>query len=401
MTHHLLYADGTFYTPQGCIQNEDDLRKQIYETLRPHIGSGLRARVENILETMRMECREEAPELSCTRIHVANGLVDLDKGFIPSMTLCRHRLPVRYNPDPPPPIRWYQFVDELLEPMDVLTLQEFMGYCLIPTTIGQKMLMIIGSGGEGKSRIGTVMRDLLGDQMCTGSIYKVETNRFARADLENRLVMVDDDLKLEALNQTNNIKSIITAELPMDLERKGIQSYQRRLYCRFLCFGNGSIQALHDRSYGFFRRQIILTAKPRPPERVDDPFLSTKLSQEAEGIFRWALDGLARLRSQNFQFTVSSAAVENLRSSIVSGNSAVEFMESVGYFRMDPEGSISFRALYNLYRAWCDDNSFSPISAKSFGVYLMERQEALGITYSRMIPEGGKLVRGYCGIRAQ
>ena len=57
------------------------------------------------------------------------------------------------------------------------------------------------------------MRRLLGSNMNTGSIAKVETQKFARADLEHILVMVDDDMKLEALPQTNNIKAIITAEI--------------------------------------------------------------------------------------------------------------------------------------------------------------------------------------------
>ena len=74
------------------------------------------------------------------------------------------------------------------------------------------MLLLIGKGGEGKSRIGIVLRALLGSNMNTGSIAKVETSPFARADLEHELVMLDDDMKLEALPQTNNIKAIITAD---------------------------------------------------------------------------------------------------------------------------------------------------------------------------------------------
>ena len=54
---------------------------------------------------------------------------------------------------------------------------------------------------------------------------------------------------------------------------------------RFLCFGNGALNALHDKSDGFFRRQIMLTAKGRPAGRADDPFLVDKLLQEKEGIF--------------------------------------------------------------------------------------------------------------------
>ena len=59
----------------------------------------------------------------------------------------------------------------------------------------------------------------------------------------------------------------------MDMERKGVQSYQSQLYVRFLCFGNGALTALHDKSDGFFRRQIVLTTKDRPAGRADDPFL--------------------------------------------------------------------------------------------------------------------------------
>ena len=105
------------------------------------------------------------------------------------------------------------------------------------------------------------MRALFGNSMVNGNLTKVETNRFARADLEHALLMVDDDMKTEGLPQTNYLKSIITAELPMDLEKKSQQSYQGELHCRFLGFGNGSLKALYDRSDGFFRRQIILTTR--------------------------------------------------------------------------------------------------------------------------------------------
>ncbi|WP_341479554.1 DUF5906 domain-containing protein [Clostridium cadaveris] len=54
------------------------------------------------------------------------------------------------------------------------------------------------------------MRKILGTNMNVSNIQKVEHNRFARADLEYRLFMVDDDMKLEALKDTNYIKTIVT-----------------------------------------------------------------------------------------------------------------------------------------------------------------------------------------------
>ena len=195
---------------------------------------------------------------------------------------CRNRLTVAYNPDAPTPEKWLDFLRQLLEEEDIPTLQEYLGYCLLPVTKAQKMMMIIGRGGEGKSRIGIVMNTLLGKAMNTTSIQKVENDKFARADQGNKLLMVDDDMDMNALKKTNYIKSIVTSEGKMDVEKKHAQSFQDQLYVRFLCFGNGVLTALHDRSDGFFRRQIILTTKDKPADRVDDPYLVEKLVQEKE-----------------------------------------------------------------------------------------------------------------------
>ena len=68
------------------------------------------------------------------------------------------------------------------------------------------MMLIIGKGGEGKSRIGLVLRELFGNNMYSCSLQKIEVDKFARANLEYMLITVDDDMKLEALPQTNHIK---------------------------------------------------------------------------------------------------------------------------------------------------------------------------------------------------
>ena len=66
-----------------------------------------------------------------------------------------------------------------------------------------------------------VLSRLFGCNMKDGSIGKISENRFARADLEHTLLCVDDDMRMEALRQTNYVKSIVTAQGQMDLERKG------------------------------------------------------------------------------------------------------------------------------------------------------------------------------------
>ena len=398
-THPMKSVNGTFCTVEGRVSDENGLKKEIYDLLKPYFTTGLTKRVSNLLDTMRME--SYAPDLPIhrNRIHVANGTLFLDGRFDPGKEYCRNRLPVGYNPDAPQPVVWLRFLSELLEPEDVPTLQEFMGYCLIPSTKGQKMLMLVGRGGEGKSRIGLVLRSMLGCNMATGHLAKIECNRFARADLEHELVMVDDDLKLEALPETNIIKAIITAELPMDLEKKGQQSYQGDLYVRFFGFGNGSLKALYDRSEGFFRRQIILAVKRKDPDRADDPFIAEKMCAETEGVFLWCLDGLYRLMANNYQFTISARAKENMEAAVSDGNNIVDFMASVGYIRLKADYEVSSKDLYAVYKRWCDDNALNALAAKSLSSFLIEHADDYNLERSNRIHGGGgKLVRGFLGI---
>ena len=363
--------------------------------------SGVAKKVTNLLDVMRMECCTAKLSLYQDRIHVANGTYYLNGTFSPEKDFCRNRLPVAYNPDAPQPVTWLHFLSQLLEPEDILTLQEFMGYCFIPSTKGQKMLLLIGKGGEGKSRIGIVLRALLGSNMNTGSIAKVETSPFARADLEHELVMLDDDMKLEALPQTNNIKAIITAELPMDLEKKGQQSYQGDLYVRFIGLGNGVLQSLYDRSDGFYRRQLVLTTKEKPMDRADDPDLAEKMKAEAEGIFLWAFEGLQRLVANNFKFTESDRIQENREAVKRDNNNIFDFMESEGYIRLKADASISSKDFYEIYRMWCEENSLAPLKARSFSDAMIANAKKFNLEHCNNITNSaGRRVWGFMGVEA-
>ena len=395
----MITVNGTFFTVNGIVNDENRLKKEIYDRIKPYVTSNIAKRVTNLLDVMRMECCAADLLLYLDRIHVANGTYHLDGTFSTEKDYCRNRLPVAYHPEAPQPVTWLHFLSQLLEPEDILTLQEFIGYCFIPSTKGQKMLMLTGKGGEGKSRIGVVLRALLGTNMKTGSVAKVETSNFARADLEHELLMLDDDMKLEALPQTNNIKAIITAELPMDLERKRQQSYQGDLYVRFIGLGNGVLQALHDRSVGFFRRQIILTTKEKDPNRKDDPYIAEKMTAEAEGIFLWALEGLHRLIANDFRFTLSQSALDNLNDAVSDGNNIIDFLASEGYIRFRADYEASSKNLYAVYKQWCDDNALNSLSQKSFGSFLKQNESRYNLEYTNKVNiGGGRFARGFVGI---
>ena len=188
-------VNGTLYTLDGPVEDESEIKQRILENIEEYVTSGLSKKVTNILETIKLLAFSDPFPIEQDCIHLQNGVYHLPDGsFQESRLFCQNRLPVRYDPKAASPDRWLTFLHELLDDADIPTLQEYLGYCLIPSTKGQKMMLIVGKGGEGKSRIGLVLKRLMGDAASNGSVQKVENNRFARADLERRLLMIDDDM---------------------------------------------------------------------------------------------------------------------------------------------------------------------------------------------------------------
>ena len=400
--HKIIYANRAFFTPDGRLTDDLSLRGEIYERLKCCAVNNIPRKINNILEVMKLEAQVNDFPPEADRIHLANGTLFLDGRFADGKAqIVRSRLSIAYCPDAPEPTRWLRFLDDLLYPEDIPTLQEFIGYCLIPSNKGQRMMVIKGNGGEGKTQIGTVLESIFGTNMKDGSIGKISENRFARADLEHILLCVDDDMKIEALKQTNYIKSIVTAQGKMDLERKGTQSYQGWMFARLLAFSNGDLQALYDRSDGFYRRQLVLTTKRKNPGRIDDPNLGEKLKVEAEGVFLWAFAGLQRLVSNNFKFTESFRILENRESARRDYNNIYSFLESDGYIRLKADSSISSKELYAIYRMWCDENSLTPLKARSFSDAVVASAASYNLEHCNNVTNSaGRRVWGFMGIEA-
>jgi len=400
--------NGIFYNYEGTI-DEKVLKTVIYKIISPYIKNKLSSVVNSIVESLRLHCYREPCKPETDRIHVNNGIVMVDgeegtpPTFIPEIDYCRNRLNIDYNPEiwngVYYPSHFLSFLYDLLEPDDVLTLQEYLGYLMIASTKGQVMLSIIGTGGEGKSRIGVVLQEIYKNNMVTGNYQRIESDRFFRYNLMNKLFLMDDDMQLTALNSTGMIKTLITSEIPIDIECKGQQSHQEYLYSRILTFGNGTPKALYDHSVGFARRLIILTTKPKPENRVDDPFIAEKFIAEKEFIFCWKLDGLRRLIKNNFKFTMSEKTKRNLEEMLKESCNIVEFLEDKNSVAFEKDAKVSSCKLHEMYCSWCEKNGLEALKRKTFISWISENSAKYSVIYDKHILDGTSEVRGFKGIR--
>ncbi len=396
---------GKLYGIDGEI-SDSEICHDISVMLTEFVTTGISRKVKSLLEALKLFCHSEPISVAENEIHLLNGILKTDGTWISEKRFCVNRLNVFYRPEMQNknfyPDNFLKFLDELLDFDDVKTLQEYLGYCLIPSTKGQAMLFIIGNGGEGKSRIGVVLQEIFKSAMVTGNFQRIETDRFFRYNLQNKLLMLDDDMQMNALSTTGIIKNLVTAEIPVDIEAKGFQSEQAVLYPRFLCFGNGSPKALYDKSDGFARRLLILTTKQKPPNRIDNPYIAERFVLEKEKIFCWIFDGLKRLINNNFRFTISEKTRRNVSEVMADNCNIIEFLQDNSFIVFGESLQSSSNDLYGGYVQWCSRNALTPLKRETFIGWLKSNEDKYKIKYVYHIPnrDGGH-VRGFRGVKTK
>lgn len=380
---------------------ESELENIVFNEISEHINQDIALRTKKLVSAIKIYSFSHPLKADIKRIHLANGTYNVaSKTFENNTYWCINRLNVNYNPNASTPTKWLKYLNELLNNDDIITLQEFLGYCLIPTCKAQIMLFLIGSGGEGKSVIADILRALIGDNNINDDkIHELQNNRFKVANCENKLLNIDDDLNFKALEDTGLIKSVITGA-NISVEQKGKQAYKIKPYCRLLAFGNGTLNSLYDHTTGFYRRQVIINTKPKPSNRIDNPFLADEIIEnELEGILLWLIDGLNRLLNNNFKIFISQAskkAIEDLKSEAFNFMDYLQDSDEVQFNEKYEETSVD---IYASYCNWCYNNALKPLKNRSVLTYLKEHSEEYHVQPSHHITKNGKQSRGFKGIR--
>ena len=277
------------------------------------------------------------------------------------------RLPVKYTPGADCPV-FEEYLKELFHEEDIPAIQEFIGYCLIPCTRAQACLFIKGNGGEGKSVLTAVLTHLFGHAAIQEAVHQLG-DRFVLANLENKLICIDDDLKTDLLADTSWIKKIATAQGKLEVERKQKQKYNASIYARILGIGNTFIGSKFDQSDGFYRRQLLIDCLPKTRSRKDDdPYMADKCIAELAGILNWALLGLQRLVQNNYRFTVSARMQQTLDDVKRDADPTISFFSDSSYVTVADDWSLEAKSadLFRAYALYCKDNGVTPMKQTTF-----------------------------------
>ena len=132
-THKIIFTNGAFFTPEGRVTDELPPAGRDFEELKCCAVSNIPRKISNIVELMKLAALVEDFPPEPDRIHLANGTLFLDGTFEEGKPkIVRNRFPVSYSPNAQSPSSGCNFWTACFYPGDIPTLQEYIGYCLIP-----------------------------------------------------------------------------------------------------------------------------------------------------------------------------------------------------------------------------------------------------------------------------
>lgn len=410
--NELYCINDRFYTRYGQI-SDNEFRNNIHNIIGGIITTRLSAKVESLLASVKNEAFTKLDAPDKYKVQFDNISFDVRHGKLEECDtfFTLHQIPHNYDAKADCP-KFKRFVNNLFYEEDIPVIQEYLGYCLVPNTLAQTALFIVGEGGEGKSRITILMEHIIGhDNVVIGDFIGLQ-DKFSTTSLDKQMMFIDDDLSLEALDDTSNFKKIVTAETTMEVEPKGKPKYKTKLYSRILCCGNGAIQSKFDRSDGFYRRLLISKVKPVHYDKPDRT-LSDQLDKEIPGIINWLLEGLCRVVRNGFIIEPSVRMTQELQSVRDSSDTIQLFMSDEQFIEYtgDKDDKVSIKQLYDAYESWCQDNNYLVIHKNTFGKVIrktykanlskkiMNPQKVSDLISQEKVYINKKQVRGVVGIK--
>lgn len=290
-----------------------------------------------------------------------------------------YQLPFDYDPKAKA-ILFEAYLNKVL-PDKVLQeiLMEYLGYVFVmPGTLKlEKVLLLYGSGANGKSVFFEIVSALLGEENISSYSLQSLTNEsgYFRAKLANKLVNYASEIngKLDA----SIFKQLVSGE-PVEARLPYGQPFMLSRYAKLL-FNCNDLPKDVEHTNAYYRRFLIIPFDISIPEKEQDKELAKKIiAGELSGIFNWALSGLHRVL-ENKEFTNSPAVKKQIADYRKESDSVQMFLEEQQYSESAYSPKL-IKDLYFEYRQFCIEDGYKPLNKRNF----RKRLESIGIIVSRL-----------------
>ncbi|MDJ0338251.1 phage/plasmid primase, P4 family [Cryobacterium sp. PH31-O1] len=306
-------------------------------------------------------------------LNVANGTVDLRTGELLEPDAANRQTlttSVGYDPEATAPA-WDKFISEIFlgDAETVAFAQRALGKGLVGKVLEEKIVILSGGGGNGKSVLVEAVTNVLGGYATTLVVDALIGGMADehRATLKSRRFVVASETGVGAVLDEAAMKTLTSRDAI-----SGRHLFQNRItfqptHSVFLVTNHRPTVKAQD--WGTWRRIALLPFDFQVQEGTADKDLPMRLAAEAAGILRWLVEGaLAYAKDGIGTCSAVEAATSEYRN---SSDDLGQFLEEV--CRVG-EGYSGVRSdIYRTYKAWVSDRGQRPWTQKAFVEALQER----------------------------
>ena len=277
---------------------------------------------------------------------------------------CTNQIPWSYRPDgdhgPGDEIeKFLKFA--VPDPDDREMLLQYIGLCCTKDTRQQKMLIMCGDGGTGKSTVIKLIESIVGRRNTSNVPMSKMTERFTVVFMMGKLLNSCADLEIDALDDVSIIKQLIGEdEIKAEHKGKAVFSFEN---CAKMLFSTNELPLVrNEKTDGFYRRLLVLTMNQKPEKR--DVNLKDKLKTQLPYLLHISMQALRRMYKAG-SITVSrnsEIATQQLR----KDSDSIEAFLADNCVKGTQSDRIDRKDLYDKYQEYCKEWECQAHQKKNF-----------------------------------
>lgn len=292
-------------------------------------------------------------------INLVNGMFDTE-----SFELKPHdyryystiRIPIEYIIDAGCP-RFQRFLRQVFEEDEerIMVAQEWAGYILTTATNAQKALILLGEGENGKGVFVDTLSQLIGEDNISNIPLNELSRPFSRVRLYNKTANISGENEMNGKSFNTQYFKAIVGEDTISAEEKNKPVFSFKSTAKLIMTMN-NLPDTRDTSYGYFRRLSILAFNANFSGEKRDNQLREKLKEELPGIFLWAMEGLKRLRQNDYKFSPCKSMDEMLKGYQIEQKPMFQFFEDCIVPIEDTSYREDNKIVYSTFKNWATAN---------------------------------------------
>lgn len=416
--------EGAFYryhddTGLFAIESADAIKQVISSRLlevsreAEHLGALCRFRTDRTLNAIVAQLRGIIEQRGAFAekqriVHLSNGVIVFGKDgvrlepFSPSFR-SRNRSPIAYDPAAKCPRFLNELVLPAVHPDDALLLQKMAGQCLLGENITQRMTILDGLAGRGKTQYANVIQKVVGIenvmQLRTQHLSeRFEIFRFLRKTL---LVGVDVDENFMATPGASVAKGLVGGDWFNAEMKNGNGCFPVQGRFNLIITSNCRLRVRLQGDIGAWRRRMLIVRyeAPAPAKKIPD-FADVLVREEGSGILNWALEGLALLLADvdeigDVRLTERQQAIVD--SLLAESDSLRVFLsERVGHAEGE---ALTTSELVEGYAEFCPERGWDPLPITAIHRQLESLMlELFQVCRSNSVQRDGKAQKGFRGV---